>query len=135
MSVLVCAKCQTKNYLDPYPFWNFKGKVKCAGCDEVYYIEKRNYKTVKGPERAKAPHDRLPAYAETPDFKPVTDPSKVAPPPRARAVMALKPVPVTKSIRGRPVSGRPLKGDDLTGSRPKFIIEGRVYSEREPAKV
>ena len=36
--LLTCPKCKTKNFLDPYPFWNFKGKTKCAGCgdkDEV----------------------------------------------------------------------------------------------------
>ena len=22
--VLTCAKCSTKNFLDPYPFWNFR---------------------------------------------------------------------------------------------------------------
>ena len=31
--VLTCTKCSTKNFLDPYPFWNFSGNTKCA--DEV----------------------------------------------------------------------------------------------------
>ena len=29
--LLKCPKCAVKNYLDPYPFWNYKGKTKCAG--------------------------------------------------------------------------------------------------------
>lgn len=37
--MLKCAKCGAKNYLDPYPFWNFKGKTKCAGCDTYYAVE------------------------------------------------------------------------------------------------
>ena len=34
--ILQCPKCTVINYLDPFTFWNFKGKVKCAGCDVVY---------------------------------------------------------------------------------------------------
>ena len=37
--LLKCLKCGVKNYLDPYPFWNFKGKTKCAGCDTLYAVE------------------------------------------------------------------------------------------------
>ena len=36
--VLTCAKCSTKNFLDPYPFWNFSGNTKCAGCDTLYAV-------------------------------------------------------------------------------------------------
>jgi len=49
--LLKCAKCGVKNYLDPYPFWNFKGKTKCAGCDSYYAIEIANGSPVKPPER------------------------------------------------------------------------------------
>ena len=37
--LLTCSKCKTKNFLDPYPFWNFKGTTKCAGCAAIWYIE------------------------------------------------------------------------------------------------
>ena len=37
--LLTCPKCKTKNFLDPYPFWNFKGKTKCAGCGTVWRLE------------------------------------------------------------------------------------------------
>ena len=37
--LLKCPKCGVKNYLDPYPFWNYEGKTKCAGCDTLYAIE------------------------------------------------------------------------------------------------
>ncbi len=34
--LLTCPKCKTKNFLDPYPFWNFKGTTKCAGCSAIW---------------------------------------------------------------------------------------------------
>ena len=40
--ILECPKCETLNYLDPFTFWNFKGKIKCAGCDVVYEYELKN---------------------------------------------------------------------------------------------
>jgi hypothetical protein len=43
----------------------------------------------------------------------------------ARADFVGKPIPITKSIRGKPVSGAPLKAEDLVGSRPRFIMEGK----------
>ena len=33
--VLTCTKDETKNFLDPYPFWNFSGNTKCATCDTL----------------------------------------------------------------------------------------------------
>jgi hypothetical protein len=42
----------------------------------------------------------------------------------ARADFVGKPIPITKSIRGKPVSGAPLKAEDLVGHRPRRIIEG-----------
>jgi hypothetical protein len=37
--ILECPKCETINYLDPFSFWNFKGKVKCAGCGSIWAYE------------------------------------------------------------------------------------------------
>ena len=51
--VLTCAKCSTKNFLDPYPFWNFSGNTKCAGCDTIYAM-----KFVEGPAPERT-HRRL----------------------------------------------------------------------------
>jgi hypothetical protein len=45
----------------------------------------------------------------------------------ARADFVGKPIPIYRSIRGKPVSGGPLKPEDLVGSRPRFIIEGKHY--------
>ena len=36
--LLECAKCQVVNYMDPFTFWNFSGKIKCAGCDTIYAV-------------------------------------------------------------------------------------------------
>jgi hypothetical protein len=36
--ILECPKCETLNYLDPFTFWNFKGKIKCAGCDAIWVV-------------------------------------------------------------------------------------------------
>ncbi len=126
MSMMVCAKCGVKNYLDPYPFWNFEGKVKCAGCDSVWYIKKENYYTVAGPTEAEGDWDALPGYAETTDWEPVTGEGKLAPAPMARPTMQLKPIPMTRNVRGNLVSGTPLTADDLDAlGRPKFIVEQR----------
>lgn len=119
--ILVCSKCEVINYLDPFTFWNFKGKVKCAGCDAVYAYELKDGVRQGPAVEAKAPHDRLPGFAQTKDWKPITTPGKVAPAPQAREDFQGKPIPITKSVRGKRVSGSPLKPEDLVGSVPKFF--------------
>jgi hypothetical protein len=119
--ILDCPKCGTINYLDPFTFWNFKGKVKCAGCDAVFAYELKDGVRQGPPVDAKAPHDKLPGFAQTKDWKPITTPGKVAPAPQAREDFQGKPIPITKSIRGKRVSGSPLKPEDLVGSVPKFF--------------
>ena len=37
--LLTCPSCKTKNFLDPYPFWNFKGTTQCAGCKKIWRLE------------------------------------------------------------------------------------------------
>jgi len=125
--LLECPKCQVINYMDPFTFWNFTGKMKCAGCDTVYAVGYSNGQRVKGPEPAQGPHDKLPGYAQTKDYK--TDyrtPDKVSPPAYARPPDN-KHGPTYKNVRGKPVSAGKLTAADLVGSRPRFIIEGKPY--------
>ena len=122
--ILECPKCETINYLDPFTFWNFKGKIKCAGCDAVFAYELENGHRKAPPAETKGPHDKVPGFAQTKDWKPITDPKKVAVGPQAREDFQGKPIPITKSIRGKRVSGAPLKPEDLVGSVPKFFYSG-----------
>ena len=125
--LLECPKCQVINYMDPFTFWNFTGKVKCAGCDSVYAVGYTNGQRVKGPDPAQGPHDKLPGYAQTKDYK--TDyrtPDKVSPPVYARAPDQ-KHGPTYKNVRGKLVAAGKLTAADLVGSRPRFITEGKPY--------
>lgn len=117
--IMECPKCETINYLDPFTFWNFKGKIKCAGCDSIWGYELKNGTRTAPPEAAKGPHDKLPGYAQSKDWKSITDPAKVNSAPQAREDFQGKPIPITVNKRGNPVSGAPLKAEDLVGSRPK----------------
>jgi hypothetical protein len=121
--ILHC-ECGTKNYLDPYAFLNFSGTVRCAGCDQVYAITLQAGFVTSGPDKADGEPDRLPGYAETADFQPITGAGKTADSPKAQATIIGKPKPITQSIRGRPTSGRPLSEEELIGSRPRFVVEG-----------
>ena len=122
--VLTCPKCLTKNFLDPYPFWNFEGKTKCAGCDTIYAMHFVKGQLQSGPTESSGTADLLPGYAEDKDGQPVTGAGKIRPAPQARAdPFSGKPKAITKSLRGRPVSGRPLKAEELIGSRARFIVE------------
>ncbi len=125
--LLECPKCQVINYMDPFSFWNFSGKIKCAGCDAIYAVAFTNGQRVKGPDPAQGPHDRLPGYAQSKDFK--TDyktPDKVSPPTYARPPDQ-KHGPTYKNVRGKLVSAGKLTAADLVGSRPRFIVEGKPY--------
>ncbi len=122
--VLTCPNCLVKNFLDPYPFWNFQGKTKCAGCDTVYAMQFVKGQLVSGPSESSGRPDLLPGYAEDKDFKPVTGEGKIRAAPQARPdPFTGRPKAITQSIRGRPVSARPLKPDELVGSRARFIVE------------
>lgn len=122
--ILECPKCEVINYLDPFTFWNFKGKVKCAGCDAVFQYALENGKRQGPPTEAKGPHDKVPGFAQTKDWKPITTPGKVSSAPQAREDFQGKPIPISKSKRGKPVSGKPLTADDLVGSIPKMFYTG-----------
>lgn len=115
--------CGTKNYLDPYAFFNFSGKTRCASCGQVYSIALEGGFVTQGPDKEDGEPDGLPGYAETADFEPISGPGKTAPSPKSRADILGRPKPITESIRGRPVSGRPLTADELVGSKPRRIVE------------
>jgi hypothetical protein len=123
--MLRCA-CGVKNYLDPYLFWNFKGRTKCAGCDAVYAVEIVGGAAVGEPRRTKTEEGPLvlPGFADTADWKPLVGPGKTRPAPQARADVYGRPKPIVKNARGRLVSGRPLRAEDLVGSRSRYIVEG-----------
>ena len=126
--LLECPKCEIVNYLDPFSFWFFEGKVKCAGCDAIWALKIDKGQRVSGPTEASGPPDKLPGYAQSKDYQnKITDPTRVNPPVMARSDFVGRPIPIYKSIRGKPVSGGPLKSDDLVGSRPRFIKEGKQY--------
>ncbi len=122
--VLTCTKCLTKNFLDPYPFWNFSGNTKCATCDTLYAVKFVKGQLVSGPTVATGKVDLLPGYAQDKNNAGVTGEGKIRSAPQARPdPFSGKPKQITKSIRGKAVSGRPLKKEELVGSRPKFIVD------------
>ncbi len=126
--ILECPRCSVINYLDPFSFWNFKGKTKCAGCNTVYAVELANGQRVGGPDPAQEPHDKLPGYAQSKDYKTeYTMQGKVSPPVYARAPDQ-KHGPTYTNVRGKLVSAGKLTAADLIGSRPRFIVEGRPYT-------
>ncbi len=122
--VLTCPRCSTKNFLDPYPFWNFQGNTKCAGCDAIYAMKFENGQLVSGPAATTGKADLLPGYAEDKAGAGITGEGKIRPAPQARPdPFSGKQKQITKSIRGKPVSGRPLTKDELVGSRARFIVD------------
>lgn len=139
--VLRCPKCRVINYLDPYTFWDFEGNVKCAGCDTVWSIKIGGYILSGTPREVKSPDYMLPAFAETgPDAREpyvrIVGEGKTRPPVLFHeGGHPGRPITITKSIRGRPVSGRPLKPEELEGSVPNFIkdyyMRGRKAGEKD----
>jgi hypothetical protein len=122
--LLICPKCKTKNFLDPYPFWNFKGTTKCAGCATVYRLETSNGVSVGAPAPAEGKVDLLPGFAEKQDYSGISGAGLTRPAPRARKDSVCRPIPMSKNIRGNSISGHPLKKEELVGSKPKFMVAG-----------
>ncbi len=58
--------CGWVNYLDPYYFWNWEGKVKCAGCDKVAYFKFVNGELLEYKE-VDEEADIFPLYADNPN--------------------------------------------------------------------
>lgn len=106
-----CKKCGTVNYLDPYYFWNWKGKVGCAGCGTVYFIHMIQGFMYIGPEeRPGEKPDILPLYADKPEegYVPIPPgtPGKTRPYRCIQRETYLgKPHMLKFSIRGRPMRG------------------------------
>jgi len=125
--MMLRCRCGVKNYLDPYPFWNFKGRTKCAGCGTTYAVEIVGGAPAREPQATTAESGPLllPGFADTPDCKPAAGPGKTRPAPQARPDVYGRPKPIVRNSRGRLVSGRPLKPDELIGSRSRYIVEGR----------
>ena len=122
--VLTCAKCSTKNFLDPYPFWNFSGNTKCAGCDTIYAVKFSKGQLLSGPTEGSGKADLLPGFAEDKNSTPITGEGKIRSAPQSRPdPFTGQQKQVTKSLRGKPLSGSRLKKEDLVGSRAKFIAE------------
>jgi hypothetical protein len=128
-SIISCGKCEARNYLDPYSYWNFTGDVKCAGCDQVWYLEKENGQVTAGPEAGKGGEVHLPGYAETSDLKPLSGEGKTSPPPWANVEYVGKPKGLTKSNRGGLMAGRALEPDELEGHVWKEVIASRKYGK------
>jgi len=60
--------CDTVNYLDPYCFWNWEGKIGCAECGAVYYIHMIQGHMYRGPdEKPGEKADILPLFADKPN--------------------------------------------------------------------
>ena len=122
--VLTCTKCSTKNFLDPYPFWNFSGNTKCAGCDTLYAVKFSKGQLSSGPTATTGKADLLPGYAEDKTGAGITCEGKIRAAPQARPdPFSGKQKQISQSVRGKPVSGHPLKKEELVGSRAKFIVE------------
>ena len=122
--VLTCTKDGTKNYLDPYPFWNFSGNTKRASCDTLYAVKFSKGQLLSGPTEATGKADLLPGYAEDKNGAGITGEGKIRPAPQSRPdPFTGQQKQVTKSLRGKPLSGSRLKKEDLVGSRARFIAD------------
>lgn len=119
--LLICPKCKTKNFLDPYPFWNFNGTTKCAGCASIWRLQTVGGVCVSGPEAGQGNPDLLPGFAENADYAPICGPGLTRSAPRARKDALCKPKPIERNIRGEIISGHPLRKEDLVGSTARFM--------------
>jgi hypothetical protein len=103
--------CDTVNYLDPYNFWNWEGRIKCVGCDTVFYIHMIQGFMYRGPEKRPGEKpDILPLYADKPlegysytlpGVEGKTRPYSCLP----RDIYLGRADMVKFSVRGRPVRG------------------------------
>ncbi|MEM2934728.1 MAG: hypothetical protein QXL78_07375 [Methanocellales archaeon] len=135
-----CRHCRTVNYIDPWYFWNWEGKIACAECGTVYYIKYENGLAAPGtpkelPKGEKP--DELVLYAD----KPLNGYEFIRPgtPGKTRPYICLMRDPATytgkarriwKSIRGKPLRGAPqVRSDHLAGSHFwEWKLKGKVES-------
>jgi len=121
--LLICPSCSVKNYLDPYPFWNFKGTTQCAGCKKIWQLDIVNGACVSGPTAASGKATLLPGFAEK-GSEPISGEGLTRPAPKAQKVTFCKPKPIERNINGKVISAHPLTKTDLVGSRAKFMVAG-----------
>jgi hypothetical protein len=121
--LLTCPSCNVKNYLDPYPFWNFKGTTQCAGCKKIWRLETSNGACVSGPEAGSGAATLLPGFAEQ-GHEPISGSGLTRPAPKAQKETLCKPKPIKRNVRGNVIAGYPLTKNDLVGSRAKFMVAG-----------
>ena len=108
--LLTCPKCKTKNFLDPYPFWNFKGTTQCAGCRTIWRIETSGRRVcVRARGSQGSPWTCCPASPRSRTTRRISGPGLTRPAPRARKDAVCKPIPMEQNIRGNVISGHPLK--------------------------
>jgi hypothetical protein len=119
--IMECPKCETINYLDPFTFWNFKGKIKCAGCDAIWAYELVAGTRTGPPAAAQGPHDKMPGYAQTKDWKKITDHTKVNKGPQAREDFQGKPITV-KYVHE-------FRGDTMVTRLVGFTVDGKEQPE------
>src|SRR6266508_2584071 len=101
--VLTCTKDGTKNFLDPYPFWNFSGNTKCATCDTIYAMKFVKGQLVSGPTAGSGKADLLPGYAEDKNGAGITGEGKIRPAPQSGPDPYPDPhPPVPTTLRGPP---------------------------------
>jgi len=124
--LLECPECSTVNYMDPFSFWNFTGKTKCAGCNTVFAVAYVNGQRVSGPDPAQGPPDKLPGYAQTKDYKTdYTTPDKVSPPLYARPPDQ-KHGPTYRNVRGNLIIGWEVDAGGLGGEPPSVHHRGEA---------
>ncbi len=129
VSLFYDCKCEARNFLDPYSFWEYKGNFKCAGCDVLYYAEWENGQRVVEPEAPKGSAFILPGYAETKDLQPLSGAGKTSDPPFANVTFVGKPKNLVTSARGKLVACTQLTPEDLDGSAWKRITAQRKYGK------
>ena len=96
--LLTCPSCKTKNFLDPYPFWNFKGTTQCAGCKKIWRLETSNGACIGAPAEGSGKADLLPGFAETQAYEPISGAGLTRPAPKAQKETVCKP----KAIKRNP---------------------------------
>jgi len=107
--ILECPKCETLNYLDPFTFWNFKGKIKCAGCDAIWAYELVNGVRTGPPAAARRRTTRCP------DTRRARTGRRFWIPPRSTRAQARedfqgKPIPISRASGGTPFRDAPEAG-------------------------
>lgn len=137
---LDCKHCRTVNYIDPWYFWNWEGKIACANCGVVYYIKYENGLAAEGTPREEPKGTKPDEYVLYAD-KPLDGYEFIRPgtPGKTRPYVCLMRDPATytgkarrlfKSIRGKPLRGAPQERSDyIAGSHFwEWKLRGKVES-------